>query len=367
MGGTRHIVTVVLACAVAGCMPPASQGPVYAPQQPPQQQPPPPQQQQPDPSQPQQPDPQPAPPPAPYPAPGTYAQTYPPPAPLPPPPPGRSHLHDGEVIGDFAAVGALAATDILVRQDISDGNVVTFVLLAGIAGGGGAGYLLTQKYDIDAGVSHATTLGLLVGVTNGLLLIEPTGYDHGSSILGLVLAGSALGAAGGFAYGEAARLTPGQATFVGNMTLLGFATAGLGAITGSTNSRFGDWQDGTLALGLDGGVVAGIAIAPNLDWSAHRANVVLASTFIGAMAGSMVAGLLAKPDTGTNTTNNDVIAASMTAGLWGGFGLGIMMTKDAPPDPKFGAARTSTMTSSTTFAPWIGHEGQLGMMAGGFF
>src|SRR5262249_21686461 len=83
----------------------------------------------------------------------------------------RSHLHDAEVIGDLAAVGALASIDLCVRQNITDGNAVTFILLAGLAGGGGAGYLLANKYPIDAGAAHSTTIGLMLGAANGALLI----------------------------------------------------------------------------------------------------------------------------------------------------------------------------------------------------
>lgn len=46
---------------------------------------------------------------------------YPPPPPEPPPP-NAGHLHDGDVIGDFAAVGALAAIDIVIRQDVQNGT-----------------------------------------------------------------------------------------------------------------------------------------------------------------------------------------------------------------------------------------------------
>src|SRR5262249_27658138 len=81
----------------------------------------------------------------------------------------------------------------------------------GLAGGGGTGYLLTQHYDIDAGSAHSTTIGLLLGVANGALLIEPANYHDASSVFGLLTLGSAVGAAGGFAYGQAAELTSGHA------------------------------------------------------------------------------------------------------------------------------------------------------------
>jgi hypothetical protein len=76
------------------------------------------------------------------------------------------------VIADFAVVGALAATDILLRQDIDDGSLGTFILLGGVFGGGAGGYLLTQKYEVDAGAAHATTIGLVAGAANGAFLIK---------------------------------------------------------------------------------------------------------------------------------------------------------------------------------------------------
>src|SRR6185312_14730546 len=119
---------------------------------------------------------------------------------------GRSHFHDGEVMADFATVGVLAATDLAVRQDINNGNAITLLILGGLAGGGGVGYLLTQKYDINAGSAHATTIGLMLGIANGALLIQPTDYHDGASIMGLLTLGSVAGAAGGFIYGQNADL-----------------------------------------------------------------------------------------------------------------------------------------------------------------
>lgn len=49
--------------------------------------------------------------------------------------------------------------------------------------------------------------------------------------------------------------------------------AALGAISGSTDGQLGNWENGTLALGIDGGTAAGMLIAPRLNWSARRAKV----------------------------------------------------------------------------------------------
>jgi hypothetical protein len=314
--------------------------------------------------------------PPPYPA-------YPPPAAYPPPPvypaptnvetSSSGRLHDGEVIADFAVVGTFAALDILSRQNIDNGNAVGFILVAGMVGGGGVGYVLTNKYEVDAGAAHATTLGLTLGFANGALLIQPSGWTETSSVLNLLFVGSAVGATGGFVYGQKAKLTSGQSMFVANLALLGTATAALGAITGSRDGEFGTWENTSLALGLDGGTVAGAVIAPSLNWSAKRAKVVLAATAIGALAGGMFAGLLTNNEGESRTEDGDVVAGAMTAGLWGGFGLGVLMTKQYNPDPRFeqpssAPPRTASKSATpTTILPWVGVGGQLGVMTGGSF
>jgi hypothetical protein len=245
------------------------------------------------------------------------------------------------------------------------------IMLGGVVGGGAAGWLLTEKYEVDAGAARATTIGLLAGAANGALLIEPTGWTDAESVVGLLFLGSAIGATGGFVYGQAADLTPAQATFVGNLTLLGSATAAFGAISGSRDGEFGSWENGSLALGLDLGLVAGALIAPRLDWSPRRAKVVLAASGVGALVGGMLAGLTTRKQMqgidGTETEHNgDVVAACMTAGMWAGFGVGIMMTRDAAPDPMSTQPSSPSLRESpTTYAPWVGDRGQLGVMAGG--
>jgi hypothetical protein len=361
---------------------PAPHQPAPQQPQPPQPQPYPPQQQGYPPQQPYPPQPQGYPPQQPYPPqpyppqpqgypPQPYGYPYPPPPQEPLPPPRPSRIHDGEVIGDFASVGALASIDIIVRQDVQNGGVGTMILIAGVVGGGAAGWLLTERYPVNAGSAHATTLGLLVGAANGALLIEPTGWTRPESVIGLLFFGSAIGATGGFLYGQTAKLTAGQATFVGNVTLLGVATAALGAIAGSSDQKFGHWENGTLAIGLDAGLLAGALVAPKLDWSARRSKIVFAATGVGALAGGMLAGLTTNnrstsPDGSTSSDpNGDVVAWSMTAGMWAGFGIGALMTRDSAPDPKFSQSSRGAASAPTTYAPWVGDQGRLGIMAGG--
>ncbi len=356
------------------------------PQQPPTQQPPYPQQptqppypQQPTyPQQPAQP-PYPQPPtqqPYPQPQPQPYPQPYPPQQPPYPYPPqqqpypqpypqqqARPRFHNGEVIADFAAVGALASIDILIRQDIDDGGAGTLIMLAGVGGGGALGWLLTDRYTVDAAAAHATTLGLLAGAATGALLIRPSESYDAADVMGLLFLGSAVGAGAGFAYGQAADLTSGQTMFLGNAVLLGTATAALVGITGSRNGTFDNWENGALALGLDAGILAGALIAPSLDWSPGRARTVFAMTTLGALVGGMIPSLATRRDDGEDF-DGDLITGAMTAGLWGGFGLGILMTRGAPPDPKYGNPGKPA-GPVTSYVPFVGDRGQVGLMAGG--
>jgi hypothetical protein len=316
-----------------------------------------------------QPGPQPYPQPSqPYPQPQPYAPPQPYAAPQPYPAPtgtnvamGRSHVSDGEVIADFAALGSLASIEVLVRQDVNNGSAGTFLVFAGLAGGGATGWLLTENYPVDPGTAHATTIGLLAGAANGALLIQPTHANDADQVLGLLLLGSAIGTTGGFVYGQSAHLTPGQSTFVGNVALLGSATAAFGAIAGSRDGKYGTWENGTLALGLDAGVLGGALIAPALNWSPRRAKFVFASTAIGAFLGGMIVSLIAKPKD-SNNSSGDLVAGCMTGGMWGGFGVGILMTKDAEPDFRFSKPAPG---SAVTVAPFAGDRGQVGLMAGG--
>jgi hypothetical protein len=77
----------------------------------------------------------------------------------------------------------------------------------------------------------------------------------------------------------------------------------------------------------------------------------------------MLAGLIDKPDNGeTRSSSGDVVAAAMTAGMWGGFGLGIVMTRDAAPDPKFAQ---QVVAAPTTIAPLLSPHGAIGLSIGG--
>src|SRR6185312_2951829 len=179
--------------------------------------------------------------------------------------------------------------------------------------------------------------------------------DTGTSVLGLLLAGGAVGAAGGFVYGENASLTPGQSTFITNTTMMG-TMASLNVII--AKSRFDGVSDASLAIGIDGGLLAGALIAPHLDWSPRRSGLVFASSFVGSLVGLLVGGLATRPSNGgTTDANGKITLALATGGMFVGFGLGAYMTHDMAPDPVL--APHAAAPGATTMMPFMGDHGQM--------
>jgi hypothetical protein len=116
-----------------------------------------------------------------------------------------------------------------------------------------------------------------------------------------------------------------------------------------------------LAVGLGAGVLGGALIAPHLHGSPRRSKVVFASTALGATLGGMLVRVVTKPSNG-DSSSGDLVAGCMIAGMWGGFRLGILMTKGAEPDVRFNNPAPGVRRDGCTFA---GDRGRVGMMAGG--
>ena len=88
-----------------------------------------------------------------------------------------------------------------------------------------------------------------------------------------------------------------------------------------------------LTLGLDAGLVTGLALSPGLDWSTSRANLVSLGAFLGAVGGfGSIALVAGTPD---SDREGRIFAGAVLAGLWSGFGLGIHFTRDMTPDKRF--------------------------------
>jgi hypothetical protein len=238
-------------------------------------------------------------------------------------------FYTGFVLDDFFAV-----TDIKAQT-----LVVTGVTLAGFA----AGLFATADRRITESMASAYGSGLLVGIGNGLLLAPRMGIDAESSssadgdVNQNYLAFGLLAMAGG---GAAATYladrydpTPAQAQFAGLMGVNGLATVGLTLAMIQPDDM--DYRNLLLllALGLDGGVAAGIGFGRDLTWSKSRLTYVGLAEFLGGLTG--VAAAVVVVDDADSDDGVRVGAGLVLGGLWGGFALASHLTRDMAPDPRF--------------------------------
>lgn len=303
--------------------------------------------------------------PAPYAPPPAYA----PPAPMPPPGPVDEPSGELEVVADFAGLGVLASATLLDRTDHDDPGTGTLIVVGGALGGGATGWILADRLHVTRSEAHATTMGLTLGLANGALLLVPLDRDDritSEDVLGTLLVGGTIGAGGGLALGKSLRLTRGQSVFATNLSLLGLGTSAMvGALIDRDDGELDRAEMTSLVVGLDGGLAAGLLVAPKIEWSYGRARFVGAASLVGTFLGGMVGGLLATDrdeTTGEATTDPDIAVVSMLVGMWGGFAGGIAITNDWAPDPRFHAASAPPITAT----PMVG-EGRVGVVATGSF
>ena len=318
----------------------------YAPQPQPQPQP---QQQQPAP-QPYPPQPYP---PQPYPPQPYPPQPYPPqpyyyPPPAPPPGPETSpsdRSGDLEMMmigGTLGIVGGLVLVDL---RDIDDAEIGTLSVLGTAAAGAGLGYLASSKLEVDQGQADFCLLGTLVGVTNGALLAKPLELSDDTEDWGPFLFGtSTLGAGAGLAVAMKADFTRGQSMFASTLAISGIASTALGVAV----VQGGDLEDDdsalvSLALGMDAGLVVGLAVSPMVNWSQRRASFVTVATLVGTGVGLGGGAIL----TGDSKDPRTVGTAGLV-GLWGGMLAGIAMTSGYDPDPRFRPKDAAPATAAPT-------------------
>lgn len=316
------------------------------------------------------------------PPPGSAPAQLPPPpppagyAPVGQPPPSiEQHTDDGvqlghlELVADFAAVGVLSTAAALDARDYSDKNSGTLLVMGGLVGGGAIGWLAADKLHVTRGEAHAATMGLGLGAANGALLLVPLHADDESDqILATLAVSSGIGVVGGLAVGKKLHLSEGQTMFAGTVALLGIGTSAItAALIDDDDGKADGSEMGTLAIGLDAGAIAGLAIAPKINWSKRRAKYVGIASLAGCFVGSMVGALAAtdKQADGTHDTDPDVAATGLLVGMWGGFAAGIALTGDFAPDPSHTAAAPTT--APTSLVPFVGPQREVGVtLAGGF-
>jgi hypothetical protein len=277
-----------------------------------------------------------------------------------------------EMMLDFGAVGLLTGITIDVRG-VHDSSLGTLVILGSTAGGGALGWLLADRFEATRGDAYLTTLGLTVGVANGALLLKPThNTDNAEQVMGVLTLSSAIGTVAGFAASRGERLTAGQSLFATNVTILGVGSAALIASITDNDGRHDNGALTALAIGLDGGAALGLAIAPKVEWSHRRAEVVGMGTLVGTLVGGMAAGLVAPKSNnsdGTTSLSQNFVASSLLVGAWAGFGAGIYMTRDLSPDPKYDP-RFKASTSANppvSVIPLVRGDGGMGAAVVGSF
>lgn len=254
-------------------------------------------------------------------------------------------FYAGFVLDDFLGVSDVKAQTLLV----------TGVTLGGFA----AGLFGTADRRITESMASAYGSGLLVGVGNGLLLsprlgidVESSGTDDGDVNQNYLAFGLVTMAGGGAAATYLADRfdpTPAQAQFAGLMGINGFATVGL--TLAMIQPQDMDYRNVLLllALGLDGGVAAGIGFGRDLTWSRSRLTYVGLAEFLGGLTG-VAAAVVAVDDTGSDNGLR-VGAGLVLGGLWGGFALATHLTRDMAPDPRFRLA-----APTVSFVPMLSHE-----------
>jgi hypothetical protein len=179
------------------------------------------------------------------------------------------------------------------------------------------------------------------------LLSVPLGLNEDTENMQLFALGSmVVGGAAGMYLGDQVNPTRAQVSLTGTMSMMGLATVGLGIGIVQPDDLDEDTLLVLLAAGLDVGMLAGISLAPKIDWSTSRARLVTLGSFVGAVAGFAGAALI----TGAEDPDDDTArlwSAAVLGGAWGGLGLAWHLTRKMAPDPRFRTEGATTTVSPT--------------------
>ena len=277
------------------------------------------------------------------------------------PPSPREPSGEGEMIGIGASLGMVTAITLIDRADSGENKSASLLVVGGALGGGALGYLLADGMRLKRSDAYATGAGLTLGVTNAALLLRPLGRTETSEeVMPILLAGAVVGAGAGLAVGHGMSMTRGQVMFAADLGLLAFASTALTSGMLDEDDEIDNSELLSLQLGLDAGVLAGLVLAPHIDWSYRRARWVGAASLAGFFTGSLLA--VGATDKGEDP-DPDVVAASVLTGMWAGFGLGVLLTRGWDAD----ATKASpTASSSVVLLPRVGRDDLGVSVAGGF-
>ncbi|HAN30880.1 MAG TPA: hypothetical protein DCQ06_04730 [Myxococcales bacterium] len=228
-------------------------------------------------------------------------------------------------------------------------------LLVGLAGVGGfwGGLRLTERIHIPDAQASAMTYGtFLLGVTT----ILGVDADLETSLL---YSGSALLGAGlGWLGANYLQPSPGQMSFISQVTLMGFGTS-IGLAFAFPDSVFNEAQRLSMNVAMWVGAAASLATAKWVDWSLTRVRYVSLSSGLGVLLG-LAAQTLIKIDDQAGYARNGTI------GLWAGFALGIALTDTLPESPYFKDDKVSASLTPATIPDSVG-QGAPGFALSGRF
>ncbi len=234
-----------------------------------------------------------------------------------------------------STIGGLYAGVVLIDVlDLDEVRPVVGTLLLTTGAGFTASLYASRGLGLRAADGEAYSLGVIWGAASGGLLAAAFEFEDSATAQATVLAGGIIGGFTSLALSRTVLPTRGQVGVISTAMPVGFATAMLSTVfLQDSNLQFR-----SVALmwfgGLQAGTIAGVMLAPDLNWSASRARLTLLGGGLGGLVGWGVAAL-ATGTSGDGNTTSKIWAGSAMAGLWGGIALGAWLTDDMAPDPNW--------------------------------
>ena len=277
----------------------------------------------------------------------------------PPPLPDRRSADELGILYTAAVLyglGSGVALDVWIKPGSAASGIPPVLALGGAAAG--VVYLLDRPQDLRYGVAQSITSGMWIGFEEGLSWMlwnqaravsseEWSGTTVATALWGTATAGAILGGTLGTAYGT----TPGRASFMGSAALWTSLVAGL---LGGAAVQNSPTSDDTFmlasAVGLNGGVVAGVLIGKEVSPSIARVRFL----DLGALAGGILVGGIYLAISSQHTSGR-ALAGAVAGGVVGGFATAWQLTSAMEPDyPRAGRPApepTSISTLTPTLAP----------------
>jgi hypothetical protein len=257
----------------------------------------------------------------------------------------------------FSTLYGLYAGVVLIDDfDISDFRAGIATVAATTAVGLLGSYFGTKDVRITGAMGDAYGVGMMFGVANAALLIEPidNGVTDKEAFTTVLIAGG-VGGVLGLEFAAQAEPTRGQVSFASTLGILGFASTGL-AIAIAQPDGDGDHLLVAMAGGMDLGLTAGLVVGKDLDWSVSRGRIVTLGTLLGGLAGAAGGALIVGSD--PSNDGDRVIAAATLIGTWGGFGLTTHLTSDMRPDRRYAQSTTQLTAIPVRNGMGLGFTGQ---------